>query len=463
MKLRDVPPASFQGVCPSILTTCAADGTPNVTYLSQVFAVDDRHVALSCQFFNKTKRNVLENPRACVQLYDPLTFDAYRLELRYDHEELSGSLFDVMRCRIDAIASHVGMAGVFKLLSADVYEVLSVERVDGFLAERPSVVEADELRGEQSELGGLQLVSQRVARATDLEGLYAAVLDALAEALGFDHSMIFLVDETAERLFAIATHGYGDAGIGAEVRVGDGLVGAVARDRRLLRVTGVGAELRYGRAVRSSVQRAGGAHTVKPEIPLPGLVDAQSQIALPLLVGDRLIGVLAVESRRAIAFESWHEAFLDIIANQVAVAIDRMSLREHELSSQIAEPPAEAPTPSQRAASESCATRFRFFPGDDCVFVDDEYLVRNMPGRILWKLLRAHVATGRTDFTNRELRLDGSLGLPPLRDNLESRLVLLRKRLEQKHAGVKMVPSGRGCFRLEVSCQIALEECDGTS
>lgn len=449
---------------PAIISTCGKDGTPNVTYLSQVFALDDRHVALSCQFFNKTKRNVLDNPRACVQMYDPLTFEAYRLEIRYDHEEHEGSLFELMRCRIDAIASHVGMTGVFKLLSSDVYEVLSVERVEGFLAERGVAVDDDELRGEQSELGGLQLVSQRISRATDLEGLYAAVLGALSEALGFEHSMIFLVDETAERLFAIATYGYGDAGIGAELRVGDGLIGAVARDRRILRVTGVGAELRYGRAVRSSVQRAGGARAVKPEIPLPGLVEAQSQIALPLLVGDQLVGVLAVESRRAAAFESWHEAFLEIIANQVASSIDRMSVRERELAAEPAVPPSAGDATRSRAPGDKRGpTRFRFFPGDDCVFVGDDYLVRNMPGRILWKLLKAHVSTGRTDFANRELRLDPSLRLPALRDNLESRLVLLRKRLEQKDVGVRMVPAGRGCFQLEVSCTLELEECDGTS
>ena len=72
----------FQGIVPSLISTCSKDGTPNVTLISQVFFVDDRHVALSCQFFNKTKRNLLENPRAMAEVWDPVTFEAYRLELR---------------------------------------------------------------------------------------------------------------------------------------------------------------------------------------------------------------------------------------------------------------------------------------------------------------------------------------------------------------------------------------------
>src|SRR5512141_1164411 len=104
MKLGELPKRCFQGVMPAVIATCDPQGIPNVTYLSQVFFVDDVRVALSCQFFNKTKQNVLANPYANVELYDPLTLDGYRLDLRYDHAETEGPLFDSMSVRIEAIA-----------------------------------------------------------------------------------------------------------------------------------------------------------------------------------------------------------------------------------------------------------------------------------------------------------------------------------------------------------------------
>ncbi|MDO9007174.1 MAG: pyridoxamine 5'-phosphate oxidase family protein, partial [Thiobacillus sp.] len=50
---------------PAVVATAAPDGTPNVAYVSQVHFVDAQHVALSFQFFSKTRENVLAHPPLC--------------------------------------------------------------------------------------------------------------------------------------------------------------------------------------------------------------------------------------------------------------------------------------------------------------------------------------------------------------------------------------------------------------
>ena len=127
--LSDDLKAAMQGVFPAHVVTCARDGTPNASALSQVYWVDGEHVALSHQFFNKTVQNVRENPRAVVWLINPETFDEWDLELEFDHAETSGPLFDALDMQIEAIASIVGLKGIFKLKSADIYRVLSVTKL----------------------------------------------------------------------------------------------------------------------------------------------------------------------------------------------------------------------------------------------------------------------------------------------------------------------------------------------
>ena len=102
--LAEVRPC-LEGVIPAMMATTAADGTPNVAYLSQVFYVDEAHVALSFQFFNKTRQNILAHPRATVLLLHPVTAQFYRLHLRYLRTETDGPVFESMKAQLAGIRS----------------------------------------------------------------------------------------------------------------------------------------------------------------------------------------------------------------------------------------------------------------------------------------------------------------------------------------------------------------------
>src|SRR5262245_59974254 len=254
-------------------------------------------------------------------------------------------------------------------MAADVFEVRAVEIVDGFLVELPPEIaaEAISLEGLRTEVRGLQCISERVNRAPDLETLLHNVLEALEDYFRFSHTSVLLFDEASQRLVTLASRGYGESGVGGEVAIGQGVIGTVARERRVLRLTNLEADLHYARAIRreAAAQRC---DALQMEVPLPGLPDAQSVLALPLAIGDRLIGVLSAEDRDPMRFGEWHQAYLDIVGNQIALGIERMLNRpdEHDEPAQAVAAPALRPPPPR--ARHLTVT---FYKSDDAIFVDD--------------------------------------------------------------------------------------------
>jgi class 3 adenylate cyclase len=179
-----------------------------------------------------------------------------------------------------------------------------------------------ELARKTSEVRIIQQISSEITSTLDLDEVLDIVLRALDGVLGFRHSMILLEDPASAVLRVAATRGYPEGGAGAVVPSGEGVIGVVAERRRMMRMGNLGASLRYLRTVRERMEASGELAAPGPAAPLPGLADAQSQLALPLTVKDRLVGILAVESHQPNAFDELDEVLLRIVGNQAATAID---------------------------------------------------------------------------------------------------------------------------------------------
>ena len=430
------------------MATCALDGTPNIAYISQVFYAGERQVALSFQFFNKTRQNILANPQATVLVLHPVTAAFFRLHLRYLRTETQGPVFEGMKAQLAGIASHSGMAAVFKLRGSDIYEVQEIESIAGEpLAALPARAHV---------LAALRRGSERLARCTGLDELLNSTLATLTDFLDIRHAMILMLDAGNQRLYTVASCGYAVSGAGSEIEMGHGVIGVAARERTPVRIMHMTSAHLYSHAIRSSLLDHAPGLLLDTDIPYPGLAEPHSQLAVPIESAGRLLGVLFAESPEDLRFGFEDEDALVTLAGHLGAAIDLMQARPDALDAPVPLP-AMSPVPP----ATGTALRLRRFRANDSVFVNDSYLIKGVAGAIFWKLASDYAQHGRTEFSNRELRLDPAIHLPDVTDNLEARLLLLQRRLIDHGPHIRIEKTGRGRFRLQVMRPLLLQEVQG--
>jgi putative methionine-R-sulfoxide reductase with GAF domain len=132
-------------------------------------------------------------------------------------------------------------------------------------------------------------------------------------------------DHDLKSLFVVAYHGYA-SGVGAEIAVGDGVIGVAAQRRRQVLVSHVTrTQALYRAAARSRTEE-------RHEIPLPGLAGAQSVVATPILLRGRLMGVLYVDSAEPGRFGTADSQLIDVIARHIGMSIGLLDTTADDLN-----------------------------------------------------------------------------------------------------------------------------------
>jgi adenylate cyclase len=177
------------------------------------------------------------------------------------------------------------------------------------------------------EVGILERIAIALSGTLDLDPLLETILSSMDEAFGFAHAMVLLHDGERDLLTVAASRGYPEAGVGATVRIGEGVVGVVAKRKKLMRMGGVAYQRRY---VAATGERTLDADDAPAAVSLPGLPNAASMVAIPLLGRDGLIGVFAVESEKAAVFDDEDQGLIEAVASQAALAIHNARLLQAE-------------------------------------------------------------------------------------------------------------------------------------
>ncbi len=156
-------------------------------------------------------------------------------------------------------------------------------------------------------------VGHHITSILDLDQLLNYVVELIKDRYGYYYVGVFLLDETGN--YVIARAGTGEAGrflreSGFRVQTGEGVVGWVAKHRRLARVDDVSQDSRY--------------------LHIDVVPATRSELALPLTMGKTVLGVLDIESDQLAAFRLDDLPVFQSLADQVASAIQNASLYESE-------------------------------------------------------------------------------------------------------------------------------------
>jgi len=172
-----------------------------------------------------------------------------------------------------------------------------------------------ELEQRNRYLQATTLVTQRTGTLLNLDELLPRTVRLINDEFGFYHVSIFMLEDVhgAPGEYAVLRASSSDL-LQSEIgirrqRVGqEGIVGHVAGSGKLLAVTDTQISTIY--------------------LPSPALPETRSELALPLLMQDKIVGVLDVQSREPAAFAERDIQVLQTLANQIALAISNAQLFE---------------------------------------------------------------------------------------------------------------------------------------
>lgn len=147
-------------------------------------------------------------------------------------------------------------------------------------------------------------VSRRLSTILDQDQLVLEVVEQVKTAYNYYHAHIYLLDESGQKLVMMG--GTGEAGKtllekGHTIPVGRGIVGRVAQFKQGLLVPDTAKE--------------------KDWLPNPLLPETKAEVAVPIVLGDELLGVLDVQDNVTDQVYPADVEILQAIANQVAVAL----------------------------------------------------------------------------------------------------------------------------------------------